>query len=148
MTDRDSVVRFLIKAKQSTYAAKGAETAPSRPCSHDLRYEDGPFMYYDTYLGGGCFTGEEALWLDGSPYWAMNYSGRVIGEGFSGDFLKDALLRVPFDKPFRGPECYSDGGYTYNGTVSGDFDWFQGYETISLCGTVIYECHFHGGIIL
>lgn len=77
----------------------------------------------------------------------MNYIGRVTGEGFSGDFLKAALLRVPSDKPYRGPEMYSDGGYTYTCKVSGSFEWFQGKETISLNGKQIYDCYFHGGTI-
>ena len=45
-------------------------------------------MYYDTYLGGEKFSGEEALWIADNPYWSMNYIGRVTGENFNGDFLK------------------------------------------------------------
>ena len=56
-------VKFLIRAKQATYAGKGAETSPSRLKSHDLVYRDGEYMYYDTYLGGEEFAGEEALWI-------------------------------------------------------------------------------------
>ena len=84
------IVEFLIRAKQATYAGKGAETAPSRVKSHDLEYREGDFLYYDTYLGGDRFAGEEALWISGIPYWSMNYAGRVTGENFSGDFLKAA----------------------------------------------------------
>ena len=53
-------VEFLIRAKHATYAGKGAETAPSRTGSHDLAYREGDLMYYDTYLGGEKFAGEEA----------------------------------------------------------------------------------------
>ena len=98
------LVGFLIRAKQATYAGKGAETASSRVNSHDLVYREGEYMYYDTYLGGDKFAGEEALWISEVPYWSMNYVGRVTGENFSGDFLKEALLNVPEDKPFRGPD--------------------------------------------
>ena len=38
------IVAFLIKAKQATYAGKGAETASSRVKSHDLVYRDGDSM--------------------------------------------------------------------------------------------------------
>ena len=95
---------FLITAKKATYAGKGAETASSRVKSHDLIYQDGEYMYYDTYLGGDKFAGEEALWISEVPFWSMNYIGRVTGDNFSGDFLKEALLLVPEDKPFRGPD--------------------------------------------
>ena len=77
----------------------------------------------------------------------MNYVGRVIGEPFSGDFLKEALLHVPVEMPFRGPEEYSNGDYTYQCQVIGDFEWFQGYETILFQGEIVYECYFHGSII-
>jgi hypothetical protein len=142
-----ALVDFLIKAKQATYAGKGAETASSRVRSHDLIYREGEYMYYDTYLGGDKFAGEEALWISEIPYWSMNYVGRVTGENFSGDFLKEALLRVPEDKPFRGPAEYSNGDYSYQCRIDGDYEWFQGKETISYKGSQIYECYFHGGLI-
>ena len=39
------LVDFLIRAKQATYAGKGAETASSRVKSHDLIYREGDYMY-------------------------------------------------------------------------------------------------------
>ena len=141
------IIDFLIKAKKATYAGKGAETASSRTASHDLVYKEDDLMYYDTYLGGNKFAGEEALWISDKPYWSMNYVGRVTGDNFSGDFLKEALLNVPYEKPFRGPDSYTNGDYTFKCNVTGDFEWFQGYETISYKGNKIYECYFHGGII-
>ena len=103
------IVEFLVRAKRATYAGKGAETTPSRTGSHDLVWREGDLMYYDTYLGGERFAGEEALWVSDAPYWSMNYAGRVTGSPFSGDFLKEALLRVPGEAPFRGPEKYENG---------------------------------------
>lgn len=142
-----NLIDFLIKAKRATYAGKGAETISSRMKSHDLIYRENDLMYYDTYLGGERFAGEEALWISDNPYWSMNYIGRVTGDNFSGDFLKEALLLVPFDMPFRGPQNYSNSDYLYQCSVTGAFDWFQGRETISFKGIEIYECYFHGGLI-
>jgi len=141
----NEIINFLINAKKATYAGKGAETAPSRPNSHDLEYSEDSLKYIDTYLGGDKFTGEEALWKDSVPFWSMNYVGRVIGEGFSGDFLKEALSFVPEEKPFRGPAEHINGDYTYKCKVDGDFHWFNGIEEIFLNGVKIYECLFHGG---
>lgn len=146
--DRQALIEFLMRAKQKTYAGKGGEEAPSRPCSHDLKYAEGNLCYLDTYLGGERFAGEEALWEGGVPVWSMNYAGRVTGQPFSGDFLKEALLRVPASMPFRGPERYTNGDFAYACRVEGDFEWFQGYETISYRGQVIYDCHFHGTVLL
>jgi hypothetical protein len=148
-----TVIDFLIKAKRATYAGKGAEASPSRPGSHDLHYSEdaeGGLLYIDSFLGGAKFGGEEALWRDQNgvktPFWTMNYYGIVTDkEHFSGDFLKEALFRVPEDKPFRGPSEYSDGDYKYSCEVSGDFDYFNGKEEIFYRGEKIYECLFHGG---
>ena len=142
-----TIVSFLIRAKKATYAGKGAETASSRIGSHDLVYREDNLMYYDTYLGGDRFAGEEALWISGVPCWSMNYAGRVTGSPFSGDFLKEALLHVPEELPYRGPEQYVNGDYAYSCSAEGDFEWFRGEETICYRGNRIYECHFHGGLI-
>jgi transcriptional regulator with XRE-family HTH domain len=147
-TGRDAeTIAFLCKAKRNTYAAHGAEQAPSRPCSHDLKFAEGAFLYIDTYLGGEKFSGEEAVWLGGRPVWAMNYSGRVLDQKFSGDFLKEALLLVPEESPFRGPALHKNGEYSYHCAVNGSFEWFQGSEEIFCGNGKTYECHFHGGAV-
>ncbi|MFA9379712.1 MAG: DUF5680 domain-containing protein [Acetanaerobacterium sp.] len=143
----NGVIDFLLRAKRATYAGKGAEASASRPSSHDLHYADGEWCYIDSYLGGERFAGEEALWRDGRPYWAMNYSGRVVAEGFSGDFLKEALSLVGEDAPFRGPLLHTNGALTYRCETQGDFDWFHGREVILCEGKPVYECLFHGGHI-
>ena len=141
------IVDFLIRAKKATYAGKGAETESSRPGSHDLIYREDDLMYYDTYLGGDKFAGEEAIWVDGKIQYAMNYLGRVLEQQFSGDFLKEALRKADKKMPYRGPEYYHAGEYTYRCKVTGDFTWFQGYEEIYRNETKTYECVFHGGTL-
>lgn len=136
-----------MKAKKATYAGKGPEIISSRPKSHDLEYSEGNLRYMDTYLGMEKFAGEEALWENEVPFWAMNYCGRVMNPGFDGDFLKEVLSNVPEESPYRGPKEYKRGNLTYQCTVDGDFEWFSGYEEI-FCGEIkVYECQFHGGII-
>lgn len=148
LVSHDSLIReFLCRAKKKTYAGKGHETESSRPASHDLSYREGNLLYLDTYLGGSQFAGEEALWLDNEPFWSMNYSGRVTGESFSGDFLKESLKEVSPEFPYRGPEIYCKGDYTYHCRVQGEFSWFRGSEEIYCRGKLVYECLFHGGDI-
>lgn len=143
----EKIINFLIKAKKATYAGKGPEIPSSRPQSHDLEYIEDDLRYLDTYLGGEKFAGEEALWQNNLPIWAMNYCGRVIAPGFNGDFLKEALFNVTPDLPYRGPSVYRRGDFTYKCDVNGDFQWFSGSEQIYLNGVKVYECLFHGGII-
>ncbi|MDR2600395.1 MAG: DUF5680 domain-containing protein [Oscillospiraceae bacterium] len=143
-----NVIEFLIKAKKATYAGKGGKIDSTRPNSRDLQYSEGKLKYIDTYLGGSKFAGEEALWENNVPFWSMNYIGRVIGDNFSGDFLKEALLNVPEEYPFRGPSEYKNGDYTYHCKINGNFNWFNGTEEIYFKNTKIYECIFHGGEIV
>ena len=77
----------------------------------------------------------------------MNYMGRVLGDTFSGDFLKDALRAASLDMPYRGPEYHQAGEYIYRCKVSGDFGWFEGEEEICCSGRKVYECRFHGGLL-
>ncbi|MBR6880351.1 MAG: helix-turn-helix transcriptional regulator [Clostridiales bacterium] len=144
-TDLDELISFRLEANVNTYAAFMNETDASRPASHDFRYENGRYMYHDTYVGGEEFAGEEAIWKDGMPVYAMNYMGRVLADGFSGNFLKEALRAADKNMPYRGPEYYQSGEYTYRCNVTGDFTWFQGYEEIYQGGIKVYECVFHGG---
>ena len=141
------IIEFLCRAKRSTYAGKGVEVSPSRPNSHDLHYSEGNLKYIDTYLGGENFAGEEALWEDDIPIWSMNYIGRILDDGFSGEFLKEVLLLVPKEQPYRGPMVYENGEYKYHCIVKGEFKWFEGYEEIFYNKKKVYECIFHGGSI-
>ena len=143
----DNIIEFLCRAKKVTYAGKGAKVESSRPKSHDFEYSEGELKYIDTYLGGEIFLGEEGIWKDNTPIWAMNYKGRVLGEGFSGDFLKETLSLVNKEMPYRGPLVYENGDYKYHCIVQGDFKWFKGYEEIFYNNKKVYECMFHGGAI-
>lgn len=150
--DNPEFIPFLLRAKKSTYAAGDAgQVASSRTASKDLAYSEGDFAYLDTYLGGYAFLGEEAVWHCGQPLWGMNYYGTMtvaeIPEGFS-HFLKQSLLRVPADAPYRGPAFFEEGGFTYTCVWSGDPVFFTGSEAIALHGQVIYKLNFHGGMII
>lgn len=145
--DMREIIAFRLEANINTYAAFMNETDSTRLDSHDFRYERGDFVYHDTYVGGEQFAGEEAIWKSGKAVYAMNYMGRVLGENFSGNFLKEALRNADNKMPYRGPEYYQAGEYTYKCKVSGDFKWFQGHEEIYWQDALIYECYFHGGLL-
>ncbi len=145
---REALIDFLLRAKRSTYAAKSGFVEPSRLLSHDAAYQEGDYYYLDTYLGGQSFSGEEAVWIKGVPIWSMNYTGRVTGEGFSGDFLKEALMNVPREYPYRGPLCFQQGNLSYHAVIQGDFEWYSGVEEIFFEGRKVYECMFHGGKVV
>jgi len=143
----NEITDFLLRAKRATYAGKGAESTPSRPRSKDLLYAEGDLMYIDTYLGDGRFAGTEALWRGHVPFWSMNYCGRVLADGFDGDFLKEALSLCEPEQPYRGPGRYTRDDFTYLVTSQGTMDWFSGVEEIFKGSQKVYECVFHGGAI-
>lgn len=145
--DIEKLIAFRLEANVNTYAAYMNETESTRFDSHDFTYSNGPYVYYDTYVGGEQFAGEEAIWYEGKSQYAMNYMGRILGQQFSGDFLKEALRKADKDMPYRGPEHYQAGEYLYKCNVAGDFTWFQGYEEIYCNNEKVYECYFHGGIM-
>ncbi len=146
-TDLDELILFRLEANINTYAAFKNEVEPTRPSSHDFRYEKGDYIYHDTYVGGEQFAGEESICKNGKALYAMNYFGRVLADRFSGDFLKEALRHADKKMPYRGPEIYQSGEFTYKCNVTGDFNWFQGFEEIYLNETKVYECVFHGGTL-
>lgn len=145
--DVKQLITFRLEAARNTYAAYMNETDSTRINSHDFKYSNGPYTYYDTYVGGEQFAGEEAIWFKDKIQYAMNYIGRVLGQQFSVDFLKEALQKADMSMPYRGPEYYQSGEYTYKCKVAGEFTWFQGFEEIFCNESKVYECYFHGGLM-
>ena len=130
---------FRMKAAKNTYAAAASgQCASCRPESHDFRFEENSWLYIDTYLGGEKFSGEEAVYKNGTPIWAMNYSIRVLNENFSGDFLELALRNCAQEFP-RGPLHFSTGEFFYKTEIHGDMEWFQGFEEIFFHDEKCYE---------
>lgn len=146
-TDLDKLIAFRLEANVNTYAASMNETESTRLDSHDFTYSNGSYTYHDTYVGGEQFAGEEAIWYEGKSVYAMNYIGRILGQQFNGNFLKEALRKADKDMPYRGPEYYQSGDYLYKCNIVGDFTWFQGYEEIYCNNEKVYECYVHGGVI-
>jgi hypothetical protein len=141
---------FLLTAKRSTYAAGGGKVAPCRPCSIDLEYREGAFRYLDSYFGGRRFSGQEIVYRDDKPVWSMNYYGFLqcanAPDGFS-RALRQALLRVERQAPFRGPARFSIGAFQYACESTGELDQFRGEETIFFENLEIYRLLFHGGSV-
>ena len=142
----DELIAFRLEANINTYAAFKNEVDSTRLTSKDFRSEKGKYIYHATYVGEK-FAGEEAIWKEGKSVYVMNYMGKVLSDGFSGNFLKEALRAADKKMPYRGPEIYQSGEYTYRCKVTGDFTWFQGYEEIYQKENKVYECVFHGGLL-
>ena len=154
-----NLIKFLINAKKNTYANGDAtKVNSSRLCSKDYHYsekiEDKQFAYHDTYFGGEKFIGEEVVYIDNKPYWAMNYYGNTINPDLSEEFmdnaLRPALMKVGEDKnilPLRGPSQFVNEDSKYTFIVDGTLENFKGVEKIYIKDELVYELNCHGGII-
>ena len=138
---------FLVKAKKATYANKTNKIDSSRKESHDYSYQENNYTYFDSFFGAENFSGQEIVYKNGKPCWSMNYYGRVVGKNFNGNFLKEVLLQVKEELPFRGPLFYQKGEYLYLLRVKGQIDFFQGVEEIYYQTYKIYEGFIQGGIL-
>ena len=139
---------FLLRAKSNTYVTGENEITSTQPDSHDFRYEDGDYLYTDTYFGSQKFTGGERVWIRNRAVWALNYYGQSLNENFDIAFLKEALSHMAVSMPLRGLEFYQKGDYMYQCQVQGDFECFSGEERIYCRQEKVYACTFHGGVVL
>jgi hypothetical protein len=143
---------FIVRAKAVTYVGSGAQSASSRPGSHDLHYSEGDWLYIDSYFGGTDFIGQEAVFFEGKPAWAMNYYGYILRPDLitaaeAGAMIKASLSRMYTEGRFLGGFQHSEGGLTYTDTSEGDFTHFKGREQIERDGLKAYELVYHGGLV-
>lgn len=143
---------FIVRAKAATYVGSGAHTQSCRPGSHDLRFEEGEWVYLDSYFGGADFIGEEVVWHQGKPAWAMNYYGYILAPeritpAEAGQMIKTSLALLYMEKRFLGGFQHQAGAFTYHDTNQGDVSRFTGKEWIECNGVRAYELVYHGGLI-
>ncbi len=143
---------FIVRAKAATYVGSGQPAPASRPGSHDLIFEDGGWSYRDSYFGGRDFIGEEVVFLEGRPAWAMNYYGRIlearrISPQQAGEVIKASLSRMYSEGRFLGGFEHRQDQFLYSDKNEGDVISFRGRETIQREGVVVYELVYHGGLI-
>jgi hypothetical protein len=143
---------FIVRAKAATYIGDGEQTKSSRPESRDLAYQEGPFSYLDSYFGAVDFIGEEVVYFEGQPVWAMNYYGRIIQPekitgAEVGKILKTSLSEMYKEGRFLGGFEYTVDDFIYWDTSQGGMESFSGREWITRDNQVVYELLYHGGMI-
>jgi len=152
-------IEFLIESKKQTYANGNAlKTNSTRKGSNDYEFfkviDDTKFVYHDTYFGGTNFIGEEVVYENEKPFWAMNYYGITIDNELSEkaiDFaLRPALMKVGEDflvLPLRGPSIFENNGFKYTFESNGTIDSFSGIEEIYKGKKLVYKLVCNGGKI-
>jgi hypothetical protein len=151
--DNPSLHDFIVRAKAATYVGGGQPAPACRPGSHDLKFSDGDWSYLDSYFGGRDFIGEEVVYFQGKPVWAMNYYGRIlrpelISPAQAGQVIKASLSEMYRQGRFLGGFVHKHAGFTYTDTSECNPTSFRGREFISVQGETAYELFYHGGLIL
>ena len=147
-----TLTTVIVAAKAATYVGGGTKAAPSRLGSHDLGWASSNWRYLDSYFGGTDFLGQEVVWKDDQPVWAMNYYGRILDPGLidgaaAGAVIKDALSALYRSGRFLGGFDYSAGQYRYADESNDDVSCFLGIERIYAGVKEVYRLDYHGGIV-
>lgn len=70
----------------------------------------------------------------------------ITGQAF--DFLKQALMKVTPELPYRGPRSFKVGEYKYKLKVNGDLADFNGKETITRGKELVFSQLIFGGVVI
>jgi hypothetical protein len=143
---------FIVHAKATTYVGKGTKTLPYRPEAYELQYREDDFFYIDSYFGGSDFIGQETVYFQNKPVWAMNYYGRLLRPDLinaeeAGLVIQESLSAMYQEGRFLGGFHYQTKLGDYTDTSQGDFTTFTGTEWIDRNGEKVYELVYHGGLI-
>ncbi|ADY64354.1 DUF5680 domain-containing protein [Agrobacterium tumefaciens] len=144
---------FIVQAKSATYVGGGNKSStPTRIGSHDLGFRSGDWNYIDSYFGGTDFIGQEVVWHQGIPLWAMNYYGRIIRPELidgtvAGRVIQRSLSTLYREGRFLGGFTHEVEDTIYVDTNEGEFRSFTGVERIYRDGVEVYRLDYHGGVI-
>ena len=154
MPDLAELNDFIVAAKAETYVGDGERLPSCRNGSHDIGYASGRWRYLDSYFGGTDFAGQELVWHDDQPVWAMNYFGHIVEPDLidgtrAGMVIKAALLRLYQDeKRFLGGFEFEHVYGRYIDRSTGACDHFTGHEAIMVKDRKAYELDYRGGLIV
>ena len=150
---QDELEAFIVEAKAASYVGGGRPLASTRSGSHDVGWARDSWRYLDSYFGGSDFSGQEVVWLDDQPVWAMSYhgfilDGRLIDASRAGAVIKDALSQLyQSEGRFLGGYRHVHAFGTYVDENEGAVDRFRGNERIEVGGRTAYALFYHGGRI-
>jgi hypothetical protein len=148
----EDLERFIARAKHATYVGGGKKLLPYRLGSRDLQYDEGEWVYHDSYLGESNFIGQELVYYRHEPIWGMNYFGYIlkpdrITAAQAGQVIMASLGRLYQEGRFLGGFAHVVDRFRYVDTNDGDVRRFTGKEHIDEDDQVVYELVYHGGEI-
>jgi Domain of unknown function (DUF5680) len=149
----DALEAFIVEAKTACYVGGGtARKSSCRTASHDITFARDHFGYLDSYFGGSDFIGQEVVWENDHPVWAMNYYGHIleptmINAATAGSIIQQSLSQMYQQNRFLGGFSHTTPQGLYTDESEGDYRGFSGTERIIINGVEAYRMLYHGGLI-
>lgn len=155
MIDLKKLKFFLVKAKKQTYASNGKKTTPQRKGFKEFEFRKGDWYYKDSYSGFFMAPGQEVVYFKNEPVWSMSYNGGMLSDYMKKkfakktfSFLKECLLNVNENNPFRGPKKFQKETWKYLNSFTGDIKNFKGTEKIFFNQNLVFKQNYIGGLII
>lgn len=147
----DDLRQFLIDSNKSGYAGgKEKKWIKESDGSTTIPFEKEEWRSHDNFYGGEPYGGRVVVFHKNMPVWMMVYYGWIV-EGVAANpiyaVLRNALMRMPEEAPFRGPKKFTDGEFTYSNVWHGDIERYSGEEQITQKKEVFYRAHYMGGLV-
>jgi hypothetical protein len=147
--DIDSLKQFLIASNKAGYAGGNEKKWLKEPDgSTTIPFTKGQWTSHDNFFGGEPYGGRIVVSYAGKAVWMMVYYGWVkvgINPDLVYGILREALMSMPEDHPYRGPSRFEKDTLVYKNTWTGEPDRYSGEEKITQNGKLIYKATYFGG---
>lgn len=152
----EELSKFIVEANRNTWAADAGEVEPQRLGykEHEWKSPNGLWLLRDSYTGYFRAPGTTTVYYKDVPSWELMYFGKGMIEGHydkvkpTFDFLKQALMKVTPELPFRGPLEFIDGDRRYAFELHGNIENCTWVEEITEIGDLTFTQKGSAGIII
>jgi hypothetical protein len=149
--NKETLRQFLIDSNKAGYAGGEEKKWIKEPDgSTTIPFEKGEWKSHDNFFGGEPYGGRTIVFYQNKPAWIMVYYGWVEqGVETSPIYrvLRNALMQMPNEAPFRGPKEYKENNFTYTNFWQDDVERFSGEEKIFDGEKLIYKANYLGGFV-
>lgn len=148
----EELCKFFYDA-QLKYATGEVLPEPTTDGGHSVTIADGSWIYIDHWYGGDPLGGLTLVCFESKPCFTFSYHGLV--KPYVQDkpavvaFLMEALQHANIHTPWRGPNRYKRGDFSYRNQWQRGLRDFEGTELITSLrsGDTLYKLSYHGNIV-
>jgi len=149
--NKEELKQFIIQTNKAGYAGgEEKKWIKESDGSTTIPFEKGEWRSHDNFFGGEPYGGRTVVFHNGKPVWIMVYYGWISGDTSVDPIyaiLRNALMKMPEEHPYRGPKEYKENEYTYTNSWQGELEQFSGEEKITQGKKLIYKASYLGGLV-